>query len=212
MELISIAHPKFRSGLILEAKKNHLIYSDQAYIPGKAGDYPSHYECYRTTSKNLEIYIRPVKISDEPLLKELFYDLSDQTLYRRFISTRKDIPHHILQDFVIINYTREMILLAFVQHEGKSQVAGIGQYRRNEGYHTADVAFVVRDQFQQMGIGRELLRYLTFLARKQGFLGFTAEVLIENVPMLHLFESMGFDIEKRNSEGIFELKMTFREF
>jgi len=38
---------------------------------------------------------------------------------------------------------------------------------------------------------------LTFLAKRQGLLGFTAEVLMENQPMLHLFEKMGFDIEKR---------------
>lgn len=211
MELISIAHPKFRPELIREAKKCNLIYKDQAYIPGKAGEYPTQLESYRTTMKNTEIFLRPVKISDEPLLKDLFYDLSEQSLYRRFISTRKDIPHEMLQDFVIIDYTKEMILLAFISEDGKQKVAGIGQYRRNEGFHTADVAFVVRDKYQRLGIGRELLNYLTLLAKKRGFLGFTAEVLVENIPMMHLFESMGFDIEKRNSDGIFEMKMTFRE-
>jgi len=40
-------------------------------------------------------------------------------------------------------------------------------------------------------------------------LGFTAEVLMENRPMLHLFEKMGFDIQRKVSEGVFELKMMF---
>lgn len=41
-------------------------------------------------------------------------------------------------------------------------------------------------------------------------LGFTAEVLMDNVPMLHLFDKMGFDTQKTNAEGVYELKMMFR--
>ena len=55
-----------------------------------------------------------------------------------------------------------------------------------------------------------LLTYLTQLALKQGLLGFTAEVLVDNQLMLRLFEKMGFDIKKRSSAGVYELKMAFR--
>jgi RimJ/RimL family protein N-acetyltransferase len=48
------------------------------------------------------------------------------------------------------------------------------------------------------------------LAKKQGLLGFTAEVLVDNQAMLHLFEKMGFDIDKRSGEGVYELRMTFK--
>jgi len=68
----------------------------------------------------------------------------------------------------------------------------------------------VRDDCHDKGVGFELLSYLTLLARRQGLLGFTAEVLTENRPMLHLFEKMGFDIDRRSSEGVYELKMMFR--
>ncbi len=211
MELISIAHPKFRPTLIREAKKRNLIYHDQAFIAGKGGEYPEQLESYRKDRNGEEIFLRPVKISDEPLLKDLFYSLSDQSMYRRFISTRKDMPHELLQDYVVIDYTKEMIILVIQPSEDKEEVLGMGQYRIIENTHTADVAFVIRDEYQNRGIGRELLSYLTLLAKKQGLLGFSAEVLIDNYPMQHLFESMGFDIEKRNAEGIYEMKMTFRE-
>ena len=56
----------------------------------------------------------------------------------------------------------------------------------------------------------ELLSYLTYLAKRQGLLGFTADVLMENKSMLHLLEKMGFDMEKRSAEGLYELKMMFR--
>jgi len=211
MELISIAHPKFRAELIRKAKKQNLIYQDQAFIPGKAGEYPEKLETYRTLSSGLEVFIRPVKISDEPLLKDFFYSLSDASLQRRFISERKDMPHERLQDFVVIDYTSEIILLAFATKDGVEQLVGLGQYAIVGSTHTADVAFVIRDDHQELGIGRGLLKYLTLLAKKQGLLGFTADVLISNARMMRLFESMGFDVQKHISDGMYEMKMTFLE-
>jgi acyl-CoA hydrolase/GNAT superfamily N-acetyltransferase len=211
MELISIAHPKFRSELIQAAKKLNLIYKDQAFIPGKAGEYPKEMETYRTTKAGLEICLRPVKMTDEPLLKDLFYALSDNSMYRRFISRRKDMPHERLQEFVIIDYSREVSIAATVQQEAKETIVGLGQYNLNNNTHTAEVAFVVRDDFQDKGIGTEMLSYLTLLAKKQGLLGFTAEVLVENRPMYHLFEKMGFFMDKRTEDQVYELKMAFSE-
>ena len=72
MELISIAHPKFRAWLLEEAKKHNLVFKDKAIIPGARGEYPEELETWRRTKKGLEIFLRPVKISDEPLLKEFF--------------------------------------------------------------------------------------------------------------------------------------------
>jgi len=211
MELIAIAHPKFRPWLIQAAKDLNLIYADQAFIPGKQGEYPEHLETYRTLDNGWEIFLRPVRISDEPLLKDFFYSLSDESLYRRFISVRKDIPHERLQEFAIVDFTKEMVMLAVSQREHKQEeILGIGQYAIEGETHTAEVAFVVKDEYQNQGIGMELLSYLTYLAKRQGLLGFTAQVLIENKPMLHLFEKMGFDIQRRSAEGVYELQMMFR--
>lgn len=211
MELISIAHPKFQPWLIEEAKKAGFIYRDQAFIPGKRGEYPEHLETWRTTKKGEPILFRPVRISDEPLLKDFFYYLSDNSLYRRFISYRKDMPHERLQEFVVIDYTREMVILAVMGQEENEKVVAMGQYGINTGSHTAEIAFAVLDPYQDQGIGTELLSYLTYLAKRQGLLGFTAEVLIGNKPMLRVFEKGGFDMERSKSEGVYELKMAFRD-
>jgi len=211
MALISIAHPRFRPWLIQEAKKRTLIYKDQAFIPGRRGEYPEEMETRRTTRGGLEVVLRPVKISDEPLVKDFFYSLSDQSMYRRFMSVRKDMPHERLQEFVIIDYTKEIVILASVQHHETEEIVGLGQYGIDESTHTAEVAIAVKDAYHNHGIGTELLSYLTLLAKRYGLLGFTAEVLVENKPMLHLFEKMGFDLEKRIAEDVYELKMLFRE-
>jgi acyl-CoA hydrolase/RimJ/RimL family protein N-acetyltransferase len=210
MELIAVAHPKFRPWLIEEAKKENLIYKDQAFITGQGGEYPVFLEAFRTTKAGFTVLFRPVKISDEHLLKDFFYRLSTDCMYSRFISTRTDMPHQRLQNFVVIDYSREMVILAVMQEEEKETVIGMAQYIIDEASHSAEVAFVVRDDYQNKGIGAEMLSYLTYLAKKKGLLGFTAEVLMDNKSMLHLFESMGFTVKKRLDAGVYELNMAFK--
>jgi acyl-CoA hydrolase/ribosomal protein S18 acetylase RimI-like enzyme len=212
MALISIAHPRFRSGLVEEARRLSLIYKDQAYITGEGGHYPEELETFKTTDAGVKILLRPVKISDEPFLKTFFYSLSEKTMYKRFIQARRDMPHDKLQEFfVVIDYTKQMVVLATMEHEGIEIVTGVAQFRGNEGSHTAEVALVVKDEYQNQGIGTELLTHVTYIARKQGLLGFSAEVLKENRAMLHLFEKMGFNIEKEVLPDVYTLRLGFRE-
>ena len=214
MELISIAHPYFRPRLIEEAKRRNLIYGDQTFIPGKAGEYPEELESYRTTRGGVEILLRPIKISDEPKLKEFVYSLSDQTLYRRFFSRRMEMPHSFLQKLVVIDYTETMAILAVVTRHTKEEIVGVGRYFVDTNTHRAEVAFAVQDEYQNKGIGRELLSYLILLAKKQGLLGFTAEVLAENAPMIHLFRSFEekeYEMEKKIDSGTFHFDFVFKE-
>ena len=209
MALIAIAHPLFRLWLIEEAKRMHLIYPDQAFIPGVQGEYPEELEAWKTTRTGLGILLRPVKISDEPLLKDFFYSLSDESMYQRFISARRDIPHQELQKFAAVDYFQKMVLVATVEEDGIESICGWGQYGINSDMFTADVALVVRDDCQNHGIGGELLAYLTYLAKRQGLLGFTAEVLAGNDPVFHLFKKMGFAVSKRRDSGVYELVAMF---
>jgi len=211
MDLIAIAHPKFRQRLIEEAKELSLIYKDQAFIPGKKGEYPETLETYRTTKGEMKIFLRPVKITDEHLLKDFFYSLSGDSMYHRFISIRSDMHHDRIQQFVVIDYTKEMVILAVVQEGDQEVIAGMGQYFIDEKTHTAEVAFLVRDEYHGRGIGTELLLYLTYLAKKNGLHGFSAEVLVDNKPMLQIFENAGFEIEKHVEAGLYELTMSFRD-
>ncbi len=209
MDLIAVAHPDFRPWLIAEAKRLGMIYQDQAFIPGERGHYPESLETYRTTQSGLNIFLRPVKISDEPLLKDFFYSLSDKSLYLRFVSARRDMPHERLQEFVVIDYTMEMVILAVLEHDKKQEIIGVGQYNIDETTHYAEAAVIVRDDYQNKGVGTELFSYLIHLAKKQGLHGLTAEVLVRNTVMLHILVKLGFEIKKR-AEGMFEMELSFR--
>lgn len=209
MDLIAIAHPKFREWLIGEAKKANLIYNDQEYIPGDKGKYPEHLETHKSTKTGIDLFLRPIKINDEPLIKDFFYSLSENSLQKRFFMKRFNIPHDMRQKFVVIDYQKDMIILAIKEENEKEIVLGMGQYFKERDKNVAEVAFAVRDDYQNQGIGTVLFSYLSMLAKKEGLQGFVAEVLTENKSMLHLINKMGFDIQRRIEGDSYELMMKF---
>jgi acyl-CoA hydrolase/GNAT superfamily N-acetyltransferase len=190
MNLIAISHPKFRLWLLEEARKLSLVYRDQVY---RSAEYPEDLEAWKVTKSGLRIFLRPVKISDEPLVKVFFYSLSDRTLYRRFASARRDMPHSRIQDFVAVDFSRDMVILALLIRGDREIVIGLAQYSKDERDRTAELALVVRDDYQCQGVGTVLHIYMTSIAKKRGLVGFTAEVLEGNLPALKLIKKMGFE-------------------
>jgi len=206
MALIGIAHPKFRPWLIEEAKKRNLIYKDQAYMAGEKGEYPAHLETYRTTKRNVRIFLRPVKISDETIVKDFFYSLSDKSIYQRFLTVRRQLSHEELQKrFVVIDYTREMVILAVKRYLGQEVITGIAQYCISENNLSAEVSIVVRDDFQGKGIGFELLSYLVTVAKNQGLYTFTADILPDNTAVFHLIEKLGLEFDRKWEGGLIHI-------
>lgn len=211
MDLIAIAHPDFRPALIEEARRRRLIYPDQVFVPG---DYPEHLEVVRTTEHGLTLRLRPVRLSDEPQLKSFIHQLSDHSLYRRFMSTRTAWPHRRLQRFCAVDYDNEMLLLAVLPpepHPEREEVVGCAEFYQLAGGTEAEVAFAVADAYHNRGVATELLRLLELIAKKRGLTGFRAEVLRENTAVLHLFEKLGYRIEKRAAEDSWVLRLGFAE-
>jgi ribosomal protein S18 acetylase RimI-like enzyme len=153
-----------------------------------------------------------VKTSDEQLLKIFFQSVSNDSMYHRFASARREMPHERLLEYTLINYCTEMILLAIEEgkKQGEEKIIGIGQYTLVGETQSAEVAFLVRDDYHHRGVGRELLKHLTYIAKERGILGFRAEVLTDNQYMMRLFEEMGFDVEKRIDGDMYDYKMIFR--
>jgi RimJ/RimL family protein N-acetyltransferase len=207
MDLIAMAHSNFRAGLVEEARRHHLAYHDQEYLPGERGEYPEHMETRKSTRRGQAILLRPVRISDEPLIKDFFYSLSDRSMYRRFLTPTWEMSHERLQNFVVIDYTKEIIILAVVEDEGRETLVGLGEYYLDEERLWANVAFAVRDSYQNRGVGTELLAFLVHIARRQGLFGLTAEVLKENEPMLRVFDKVVGTAERTSADESWDLRI-----
>lgn len=209
MALIQIADPKFRPWLLAEAKSRHLVYSDQIEMPIKTPIYPSSFESWFDTRRNLRVFLRPLKITDEALLREMFYDLSDESVHYRFFRMIKSLPHEKLQDMLRVDYENDMALVVLTDSDADGEMVGIAHYSKDPATNFADAAFLVRDDYQNQGIGTMLINQLAEAARMNGIAGFTAEVLLGNQGMMRVFHKCGYHVESELTDGVFYLRIPF---
>jgi RimJ/RimL family protein N-acetyltransferase len=95
---------------------------------------------------------------------------------------RRETHYKDLHKYCVVDYDKELVILSTNGEQGNEKVLGIAQYFINENNHTAEIAFLVRDDYKNKGIVWELLSYITYLAKKKGLLDFSAQVLISKNP------------------------------
>ncbi|RMG64501.1 MAG: GNAT family N-acetyltransferase [Calditrichaeota bacterium] len=207
LALISIAHPRFREQLLEQAKKHRLVYQDQILVPRAI--YPDQWETEHQFPDGTRVFFRPVKPTDEPLLKELFYSCSEETIRHRFFVTIRTMPHQKLQQLVNVDYHNQMCIVGLLREGDSEKMIAVGHYSRDPATNLADVAFLVQDDYQGRGIGSFLLQYLIKIARANGIRGFTADVLVENMPMMKVFYNSGLPIRSTVEGDAFHLELLF---
>ncbi len=187
MELAQIAHPEFRDQLIQTAKKRHYIFADQ--LPPSQEDL-LFLEGYKSTlelANGRTVHFRPLLPSDEFAYRNFFYSLQEETIYYRFFYQMKLFSHEIIQkQWSVVDYRKNMSMVGFVQRSGHQEIVAIGTYARDNAAQ-AEVAFVVREDFQGMGIASYLLEKLEAIAIENNYRAFVATVLPENRAMLQIF-------------------------
>ena len=208
MSLINIAHPKFRKKLLEGAKKLNYVYKDQILSPEETV-YPEDLETIMVTKGGVELTVRPVRPTDEEMLSDMFYDLSDQTIINRFFNMLKSMPHRKLQQFCCIDYQTEMSLVAITQEGPRQKVVGLGSYHLNPATHRAEIAFLVADAWQGKGIGTFMMHMLVKIARSKNIKGLTAEVMRDNVAMIALMHKSGVPPKSTPVDGSYLFTMDF---
>jgi len=188
MELAQIAHPKFREELIEVAKKRHYIFADQ--LPPSTEDL-LFLEGYKSSMKlkNGKIAeFRPLLPSDEFAYRNFFYSLQEKTIYMRFFYKMRTFSHEVVQkQWSSVDYRKNMSIIGLVQLGGHQEIIGIGSYAQEDD-RRAEVAFVVREDFQGMGIASYLLDILVKIAKENRYNSFCATVLRENAAMVRVFK------------------------
>ena len=209
LALISIAHPDFRAGLLRDAIDAKYLSADFADIEGKIVIGPKELRTTMLMSDGTQLSLRPIHPTDEPRMRSLFYELSQQTLYYRFMSDLKRIPRKQIQDFVYIDHRNDIAVVATVPEAEGEKIVGIGRYYLDPKTNMAEVAFVVHDDWQRRGIGTFLFGHLIKIARRNGIRGFTAEVLAQNKPMQSVFDNSNCKTQSRLEEGVYSYQMLF---
>jgi acyl-CoA hydrolase len=194
LELINVAHPKFRKQLIQFAKTQKYIYEDQIELAWDQMAYPEDLERYDTLRDGTEIFFRPVKPTDELALSEMLYSLSEKSVQTRYFTHTMTFPHKDVQQLTNIDYRRDISIVGVVPSVSGEQIVAIAQYFLDPKTQAAEVAFIVQDEWQQKGMGTFLLDYITQIAKKRGVRRFYAKVLPANKPMLTIFYNSGYKV------------------
>ncbi|KPJ58553.1 MAG: hypothetical protein AMJ42_03075 [Deltaproteobacteria bacterium DG_8] len=208
--LINIAHPKFREKLLRFSKIRCYVYADQV-LPKKGKPYPEELEIKKCFDQNIVVFFRPVKQTDEPLMKDFFYSFSDKSFYQRFFTHQVAMPHSKLQYLVNPDYDEEMAITGLIQKEERDQIIAVGRYYLNRSSNLAEIAFMVREPYQNKGIGTFLLQYLILIAKNRGISGFKAEVLVENKIMMHVIHKCGYPVQSKLKEDCYSICIKFNE-
>lgn len=208
LALIAIAHPDYRESLLLEAIEAKYVRPELADVRGKFIVGPA-LKTSLTLDDGTLVRFRPIHPTDEPRMRELFYALSQQTIYYRFFQYLKRIPQKELQRFVFIDHRTEAAIVGTLPEAYGDEIIAVGRYYLNQKTNRAEVAFVVRDEWQRRGIGTFLVNYLMTIARGNGISGFTAEVLAENRGMRAVFENSNCKVQSRLREGVYSFQLDF---
>jgi len=208
LSLINIAHPKSRNELLAWAKEHHYVPSEVLPFPEIA--YPEELKRYFSLKDGTKVLLRPIKPSDVTMKQHLFYQLSKDSVAKRYLGSLKSMPLKRAWTYVTVDYDNEMNIVGVVMEEGQESIIVIGSYSRIPHTDFAEVAFVVRDDWQRKGLGSILLDYLIEIAEERRLSGFTAWVLTDNTRMMHIFKNCGYLVKYRIEGGLYHVTVEFK--
>lgn len=206
LDLINIAHPKFRNQLIRAAKAKKYINEDQIELAWEQVPYPVELEHYDTLYNGTQIFFRPVRPTDEPALSKMLYSLSKKSIQTRYMTHTMTFAHKDVQQLTNIDYRQDISIVGTVPGISDEQIVALAQYFLDPKTQAAEVAFIVQDEWQQKGMGTFLLDYITKVAEQRGVKRFYAEVLPINKPMLAVFYNSGYDVSTEFDGEVYSIK------
>lgn len=184
-------------------------YNHLAILP-----YPSQHEQLCPMAGGGEYIVRPVHPDDAEMLQEFVRRLSPESRYFRFVSSMQELPATMLSRFTLIDYDREMALVALVTQTSTdstgattevTRIVGVSRYITNPDRSTCEFSLVVADEFKGKGLGSRLMLSIMDFAREKGLTEIEGLVLANNPNMLKLMKGLGFAIKPFPEDADFKL-------
>jgi RimJ/RimL family protein N-acetyltransferase len=172
----------------------------------EAAAYPCELVRTVTLRDGFSARIRPIRPDDEPRLVALYERLSQHTAYQRFFTVRRRLPPDWYHFFANVDYVRRLALVAEHDTPTGVELIGVGRYEPSEEPDTAEVAFVVEDDWQGRGLGGILLDAVLEAAEARGIHRFRADVLADNHRMLRLLNTRTRVEERKTEDGVTGLR------
>lgn len=143
------------------------------------------------------VELRFIDPSDEARLADFHRKLSDRTIHFRHFGHHPELSDRELQYFTNLDHAKREAVVALADAE----IVGVARFDLITATQ-AEVAMVIRDDFQRQGLGSALFSVLKEVAITLGVTEFSAEVLPNNRAMIRLLEVFGDDIRRRTEDSI----------
>ena len=163
--------------------------------------YPPELETTWQLPDGTDVQVRPIRPEDAEIEQDFVQNLSPESRYFRFMQSMDKLTPMMLARFTQIDYDREMALVAVInEHTPDARILGVVRYVSNPDKQSCEFALTVADEWQQKGIGRQLMQRLMTVARDRGIEIMQGDVLSNNSKMLRLCERLGFRAVHRADE------------
>lgn len=195
--------------IVIDSAPGARNYAHLAILP-----YPARYEQLWPLRGGGEYTIRPIHPGDAQLLQELVQNLSPESRYFRFVSSLRELPPSLLSRLTLIDYDREMALVAIHRErvtdaQGevtvKKRIVGVSRYITNPDKTSCEFSLVVADDFNGKGLGSRLMLSIMEEARDKGLDEIEGLVLANNPGMLKLMKGLGFTVKPFPDDPDFKL-------
>jgi acetyltransferase len=160
--------------------------------------YPKKYEILWQLRNGQEVILRPIKPEDEPMWLEMFQSLSEESIRYRFFQMLKDTPHAVRVRYCNVDYDREIAIVAEIVEAGKRKILGVTRLSIESDEKSGEMAFLVSDYWQGLGLGTKMVDYVLDIAKEKGIDQVHAIILQDNYRALSLSKKMGFKIDYLN--------------
>jgi acetyltransferase len=172
--------------------------------------YPSQLEDRVLLPNRGALRIRPLRQRDVAAIGAFYRQLSPHTRYLRFSSAMPDPPDSLLRLITSVDDRRRLALLAESEIGGSAEVVALSECAALDD-HTAEVGFVVQDEWQCQGLGTALALRMLWAAEARGFDQFVAEVLLYNVGVRRLIDRVGVVVSTKITRGASEVTFVRRK-
>jgi RimJ/RimL family protein N-acetyltransferase len=153
------------------------------------------------------IEIRALRPTDEAGMLDAINHTNAESLRRRFFVTKREFSDKEKAFFLNADFVKHVALVAEIDEDGRRTIVGGGRYIVTEPGR-AEIAFVVIDAYQSLGLGTLLMRHLAVLARSAGLKEVIADVLPENAAMRKVFSKFGFQTRRGLDPQVVHLVLT----
>ena len=160
---------------------------------------------------NKKITFRPVKPIDERIIQEHYYRLDTTDVISRFFHEKKSFVSKQIERTFIIDYHKDLTIVAVVGQPGYEQILAVGEYYLNPETEIAEIAFSVEKQWQGKGLSSIVIRKLAEAAKKNGIKGLSAYTSKENTRMVKLFNTLDYEVKTVSQGDMIYLEAAFTD-